>query len=415
MGLERKPRVVYWQNIPSPYVVDRFNALVDRGNLDFEAWFNAEREPDRSWEVNPAEWRFRARYIPARRLLGRRLHLPLVELRQTRPDVLVSLYDRLSFALGSLAARSSAARTAFRVLPTYDSWSRRSCWKELGKHVLFRAVDGAKVPGPDGAHLACTYGLPCTRITAVTQSIDAAHYGRARDIAPSLRRQRRAQLGLRGCVFMYVGRLWAGKGLDYLFAAYRSVRERAPAISLLLVGDGVDEDRYRAMARNLPGVRFAGFVQPRDVPAYYALGDVLVFPTLGDPYGLVIAEALAAGLPVICTEAAGDIRRRLPDGRAGYVVPPADAVTLADRMLLLAADPQLRMRLAAEAPRLVTAQVHDRWASDFEAFVGHLLAMAPRRTPAALLAHVMGRYVLAAWTRDAGSAAPYVQGREQWP
>ncbi|HKC76697.1 MAG TPA: glycosyltransferase family 4 protein [Chloroflexota bacterium] len=415
MGPARKPRVVYWQNIPTPNVIGRFNALVDRGNLDFEAWFNAEREPDRSWEVNPAEWRFRARYIPARRLLGRRLHLPLVELRQTRPDVLVSLYDRLSFALGSLAARSSAARTAFRALPNYDSWSRRACWKELAKHVLFRAVDGAKVPGPDGAHLARTYGLPRTRIAAVTQSIDVAHYGRARDVDLSLRRQKRAQLGLHGCVFVYVGRLWAGKGLDYLFEAYRCVRERAPDTSLLLVGDGVDEDRYRALARDLPGIRFSGFVQPRDLPEYYALGDVVVFPTLGDPHGLVIAEALAAGLPVICTEAAGDIRGRLPDGRAGYVVPPADAVTLADRMLRLAADPALRMRLAAEAPGLVMAQVHDRWASDFEAFVGHLLTLPPRRTPAALLAFVMGRCMLTAWARGAGSAAPYAQGRDGWP
>jgi glycosyltransferase involved in cell wall biosynthesis len=415
MRRERKPRVVYWQNIPSPYVVSRFNALVDRGNLDFEAWFNAEREPDRSWEVNPAEWRFRARYIPARRLFGRRLHLPLVELQQTRPDVLVSLYDRPSFALGSLAARSSAARTAFRVLPTYDSWSRRSCWKELAKHVLFRAVDGAKVPGPDGAHLARTYGLPRSRIAAVTQSIDVAHYGRARDVDPCLRRQKRAQLGLQGCVFVYVGRLWAGKGLDDLFAAYRSVREQAPDISLLLVGDGVDEDRYRALARDLPGIRFSGFVQPRNLPEYYALGDVMVFPTLGDPHGLVIAEALAAGLPVISTEAAGDVRSRLPDGRAGYVVPPADAATLAARMLRLATDPALRMQLAVEAPRLVEVQVHDRWASDFEVFVGRLVAMAPRRTPAALLARVMGRCVLAAWAGDAGSAAPYVQGRERWP
>jgi glycosyltransferase involved in cell wall biosynthesis len=216
-------------------------------------------------------------------------------------------------------------------------------------------------------------------------------------------------------VFVYVGRLWAGKGLDYLFAAYRSVREREPNTSLLLVGDGVDEDRYRALAHDLPGIRFFGFVQPRDLPQYYALGDVVIFPTLGDPHGLVIAEALAAGLPVICTEAAGDIRSRLPDGQAGYIVPPADTVTLADRMLRLAADPQLRMRLAAEAPRLVAAQVHERWACDFEAFVGRLLAMAPRRTPAALLAHVMGRCVLAAWTRDAGSTASYVQGRERWP
>jgi hypothetical protein len=84
-------------------------------------------------------------------------------------------------------------------------------------------------------------------------------------------------------------------------------------------------------------------------------------------------------------------------------------------MLRLAANPQLRMRLAAEAPGLVTAQVHDRWASDFEAFVDHLLTLPPRRTPASLLASVMGRCMLTAWARGAGSAAPYVQGRERWP
>src|SRR5207237_4267333 len=160
------------------------------------------------------EWPFRARYIPIRRLRGHRLHLPLVELQQTRPDVLVSLYDRLSFALGSLAARGSAARTAFRVLPNYDSWSRRSCWKELGKHVLFRTVDGAKVPGPGGAHLARTYGLPRTRIAAVTQSIDVAHYGRAHAVDPALRPPTRAQLGVQGFVFVFFGLLSAGTGLE---------------------------------------------------------------------------------------------------------------------------------------------------------------------------------------------------------
>jgi glycosyltransferase involved in cell wall biosynthesis len=398
---------VYWQNIPSPYFVGRFNALVDRGNVDFEAWFNEEREPDRSWDVTPAEWRFRARYIPNRCLFGRRLHLPLPELQQTRPDVLVSLYDRPAFALGSLAGRCAASRTAFRVLPNYDSWSRRSWWGELGKQFLFRAVDGAKVPGPDGARLAAKYGLPCTRISAVMQSIDVAHYSRAREVDPAVRAQRRAQLGLEGCVFVYSGRLWAGKGLDYLFDAYRMVRSAEPQVSLLLLGDGVDEGRYRAIARELPGVTFAGFVQPRDVPAYYALADAMVFPTLGDPHGLVIPEAMAAGLPVICTDAAGDIRRRLPDGKAGYVVPARDAAALADRMLRLATDPALRSRLAAETCRLVADQVHDRWAADFESFVDRLLALPPRRTPVALVARGIGRGILAAGLRTAGPAACY--------
>ena len=59
------------------------------------------------------------------------------------------------------------------------------------------------------------------------------------------------------------------------------------------------------------------------------------------------------------------------------------------------------------------AEFHDRWAADFEAFVGQLLTLPPRRTPAALLAHVVGRRLLAAWARDAGSAAAYLQGGDR--
>ena len=389
------PRVVYWNSIPSPYVVERFNALARRGNLEFEAWFSERREPDRSWDVHEQEWRFQARYITENSVAGLRLRLPVAELRELRPDLFVSLYASASFALGSFVARATGARIAFRVLPTYDAWVQRSGWKELFKHFLFRSVDGVKAPGPAGANMARRYGVPGDRIHAVTQSVDVAHYGRARKVPPGIRAERREQLGLQGCVFLYVGRLWSGKGLDDLFDAYRLVRLQQPNASLLLAGDGVDEARYRAMARNLPNVTFAGFVQPRELPDYYALADALVFPTLGDPHGLVVEEAMAANLPVICTEAAGDIRRRLPDGRAGYVVPPANVAQLADRMLRLANDATLRKAFGAEGRCAVAGRVHEQWASDFESFVEGVLAMPPRRTPQVALARAAGLFVLA--------------------
>src|SRR6202035_553727 len=85
----KRPRVVYWNHSPTPYFVERFNAVVDRGGLDFEAWFNDRREPSRSWEVNESQWRFRARYIPRRPLLGWSERVPVAELALIRPDVLV--------------------------------------------------------------------------------------------------------------------------------------------------------------------------------------------------------------------------------------------------------------------------------------------------------------------------------------
>ena len=242
--------------------------------------------------------------------------------------------------------------------------------------------------------MAQQYGVPYSRVCAVTQSIDARHYRRALEVSDAWRSKRRAELGLRGCVFLYVGRLWSGKGLDYLFEAYRSLLRQCPNTSLLLVGDGVDENQYRTLARDLPGVSFAGFVQTTNLPEYYALADVFVFPTLGDPHGLVVEEAMAAGLPVICTEAAGDIRHRLPEGEAGYVIPPMDATCLADR--------KLRKGLASKALQLVADQSHERWAVDFEAFIERILSLPPRRSPQAIAAATAGRLVLGA----AGSSDP---------
>ena len=328
-----------------------------------------------------------------------------------RPDVLVCLYYEASFALGSLAAKALASRTVFDVMPTYDSWSERTWWRELAKHFLFRYVDGVKVTGPEAIHMTEKYGMHASRSHAVTQSINVAHYSQAREIQPEVRRERREQLGLSGCVFLYVGRLWKGKGLDYLFDAYKTVWSKQPNVSLLIVGDGVDEVRYRVMAQELPNIVFAGFVQARDMPEYYALGDVLVFPTLGDPYGHVVGESMAAGLPVICTENAGEIRRRISDGEDGYIVPPTDSETLADRMLRLAQDPSLRMQFVTSASPRVSSMTHEDFARDTESLVENVLSIAPRRTPISFLARILGWSLAAVGGGMSEMPAPYVGKR----
>lgn len=412
-GRGERPRVVYWFNQPTPYAVARFNAVSDRGEVDLEAWFNEVRQADRSWQVDPQSWRFPARYIPVRSLFGLRLRVPLAELLTDPPDLFVCEYDRLNLAAGAAAARASARRVAFRVLPNYDAWSNRTWWREVAKHLLFRSVDGAKVPGPDGAKLASRYGIPADRISCVTQSIAVAHYARAVGMAAGERERRRRALNMQGCVFIFVGRLWSGKGLDELFAAYRrlSVAERRADVSLLVVGDGAEEERYRSIARALPRVSFAGFVQPSELPEWYALADCLVLPTHGDPNGLVVEEAFAAGLPVICSDAAGDIRRRLPSGKAGFVFPVGSEPALSDCMRHLANDAALRSDMAAAAKVLATARTDERYAADFARFVSRQLE-TPRRTGCAASATtLLGRGLLAAARLLRWPAAPHERPR----
>jgi glycosyltransferase involved in cell wall biosynthesis len=403
----RKPKVVYWNHSPTPYFVERFNAVADRGNVDLEAWFNTRREAIRSWDVDESQWRFRARYIPARPILGLLRPVPVAELRDARPDLLVQEYDRSHLTLGFLAGTRLAGRTAFRVLPNYDSWSERTWWREAGKHFVFRAVDAAKVPGPDGAALARRYGLGRERIARVTQSVDVARLAAGRDGDEAARERTREHLDLHGCVFAYCGRLWQGKGLDDLISAYAELQGDGLEVSLLLIGDGPDEERYRRAARRLRNVAFAGFAQSQELVALYGAADALVFPTLGDPHGLVVEEAMAAGLPVVCSSNAGDIDLRLPDGQAGFVVPARDPRALAERMRALARDEQLRARMGERARELVRERGHDRYAEDFESFVQRALALPRRGGSVARAARLLGTTLaLAAGER---ASAPLLQ------
>jgi glycosyltransferase involved in cell wall biosynthesis len=377
----RRPRIVYWNNIPAPYLVGRFNAVASRGNVELEAWFSARSEADRSWVVDESTWDFRFRYLNRVGPGSRLVIPPMRAFGRRRPDLLVSLYASPSFLAGWEVARLAGVRTAFRVLPTFDAWVARHPVKERLKRFAFSRVDGVKVPGPAGAAVAAMYGVPADRIHVVTQSIDVDAFQSGYDRWRPERDTTRMELGLTGCTFLYVGRLWEGKGLSHLLAAFAEVLRAGVDATLVLAGDGVNESGYRTVASEPPlrgRVIFTGFVQHDALPRIQAASDVLVFPTLGDPHGLVVEEAMASHLPVIVTTAAGDIERRLPDGEAGFIVPPADAVALADRMLALARDPALRIRFAERGAELVVGRNHDRYAEDFERFIDAVLG-APRR------------------------------------
>ena len=359
MRADRRILVLYWFNQPTPYVVARFNAAMERPELDFHAVFSEVRQPDRSWDVDESAWKFPGRYLG-------RLKAPVQELLRLRPDVFLLEYDRWNLALGAVIGLSTARRVAFRVLPNFDAWSHRTWWREAAKHLLFRVIDGAKVSGPDGARLAVRYGLPRERTAAVTQSIDVAHYGRSRDMTAVDRASRREELGLVGCVFLYVGRVWEGKGLDELFAAYRRVRALThDDISLLVIGDGIDYQRYVRAESATSGVKFVGFIQPASLPEWYALCDVLVFPSHGDPNGLVVEEALASGLPVITSDAIGDVTARVPP-TVGCVFPVGDVDALVRAMLALT-DPAARNRMGSQAPRWVAGKTDEHYAEDLSA------------------------------------------------
>jgi len=110
------------------------------------------------------------------------------------------------------------------------------------------------------------------------------------------------------------------------------------------VGDGPSraEISRRAAAIKCGLVRIAGFAQRERLASYYALAETFVFPTHTDPWGLVVNEAAACGLPIIASDAAGCVPDLLEDHWNGRVAPAHEIAQLAMAMQELAGDAQLR-------------------------------------------------------------------------
>lgn len=375
-------RIIYWNNIPAPYMVERFNALVRRGSFEFEAWFSARTEKGRSWSVDERSWEFRYRYMYGGRGGWRALTTPQRLLRENVPDVFVSLYAGPAFLLGSFIAQRRGARTAFWLERTFDSVVTRRRWKESLKSRVLPKADGILTTGEDGRDFARRYAVRENRLFTVPHVVDFARYARQSADGLAEREELRSRLGLRGLTFVYVGKLTRAKGLDYLVEAFVALARPANAdVSLLLVGDGADEALLRGQCEQA-GVRnvvFAGFYGADTLPHLYAAGDVFVFPTLGDTFGMVVSEAMACGLPVIATSSSGEIRERVSEGVNGFIVPPADSVTLAERMALLASDAELRKRMGEASRAKVAGQSADVWAQAFEDAVVEILRMPRAR------------------------------------
>jgi len=119
----------------------------------------------------------------------------------------------------------------------------------------------------------------------------------------------------------------------------------------------------RCSRKICPGkVLFPGFLQRDELSAFYALAEALVFPTHSDPWGLVVNEAMACGLPVIVTDVAGCVSGLVRDGENGYVVGASDAEGLSQAMERLLSAPDLQQQMGYRSREISSRFTPQAWA-----------------------------------------------------
>ena len=355
-------------------MVERFNLLAKNKNFNFQAWFNDRIENGRSWNVDESKWKFSYRYIHKIRLFRTTFHIPFCLLKERKPTLLISLYAKPSFIIGCSIAKLFGTRVGFRIVKTFDSWILRKKWKEILKSKIFPKADFVITEGIDGKNFASKYGVGCNRIFIARHGIDISFFRNSSRLDSDERFRLRQKIGLNGIVFLYVGRLVKEKGLYFLIDAFKELNiESQKNVSLVIVGDGPEEIGLKQRSQRLDNIIFTGFKDKEELVRIYGCADVFIFPTLGDPYGLVVDEAMACNLPIICSNSIGEIGERVINGKNGFVVPPANSRTLTDSMLEFVSNPSLIVTMGKASERMIAGHTIEKWVSDFERIVFRLL------------------------------------------
>jgi glycosyltransferase involved in cell wall biosynthesis len=182
------------------------------------------------------------------------------------------------------------------------------------------------------------FGVPEEKIYLAPYCVDNDWFSLTAERRDDARRGLRARLGIAGgtVVFTSAAKLLARKRPEDLLRAFARLRETGRDVHLVFLGDGPERARIQELAGQLgvaERVTISGFVNQREMVEWYAASDCLVLPSDAmESWGLVVNEAMAAGLPVLVSSAAGCSPDLVRDGENGFAFPCGDVSALAQRM-----------------------------------------------------------------------------------
>lgn len=354
-----KRRVLILSEIISPYRIPVFNALAQHEGLDLHVVFLSETDAGlRQWRVYRDEIRFSYEVLPSARLRAGRRSLILNWklrscLKKFAPETIICGGYNYVASWEALwwAKKQGAELVLWSESNRHDTRSGLE-WVESLKTYFLSRCDGFVVPGKASFEYLQSLGSACERISIAPNAVDNDWFQTQAESMRKLSSEFRAKLALPQRFLLYVGRIVPEKGVFDLLGAYAELDSAVrSSVGLVFAGDGPGKAELEWQAQNIsPGmICFPGFLHREDLAGVYALADALILPTHSDPWGLVVNEAMASGLPIIVTSVAGCSSDLVEDGWNGYVVPPSNPEELVAAIDLLLRDSHLRQKMSVHS------------------------------------------------------------------
>ena len=286
-------------------------------------------------------------------------------LNAIRPQaLLIPGYADMCCLVAAVWGRMRRARTVM-MFETTEIDQPRVRAREIAKKALVKLLfDFGFVGGQRTSDYLEKLGMDPRRIVRNYDVVDNAFFAHGADHVRNTSSP--TDCGLQSQYFLYVGRLAPEKNLATLLRTFRRYIDDGGTWSLVLVGTGPLEQYLKSTADQLglTGlVHFAGFKDGQFLLPYYSFAGCFILPSIREPWGLVVNEAMASGLPVLVSTVCGCTPELVSSGVNGYSFAPGDEADLEEKLLRLTALPKEAMvAMGLASRRIVSAFSPTKWA-----------------------------------------------------
>lgn len=382
------PRVAFIKNIPTVYNLPILEKLCDDERWDLSVYFCGESHADRSWDIKVGH--------PKMRVLGgwkSKPHGPQWFTNHLNPGIIheilrsdcnlvvVGGYAVTTFQLAMALARIKGIPYVINTETHVEVMSGKglgSRIKQLVKHKICRNAAAFLVTGSRVRSHLISFGISDERIFVFPNTCDVPWFKERANAARDNRVQVRKKCGLDSeHVILCVCRLVGVKNVKTLIKAYSLLNANLRnSTSLVLVGDG--DSRLllekQALDLGLENVRFLGHRGSDELAELYGSADLFALLSTFEPWGVVVNEAAASGLPLVVSKEVGAGDDLVRDGENGYVVDSMDALQIAQSMERILLNQSLARLMGERSLHIVQDWTYDRCVQGFSDMIDYALS-----------------------------------------
>ncbi len=380
-------KVTFLTVMPSPYVQDFFAAMDMDPRIDLRVLYLEQEAPDTHW--GEQEMPRYAKVLPGRWVgfRGARIHInPSVrrELAENPADlVIVAGYVGLTNQIAMrFLSRNRAAWAFWGEIPGFQSrgWLGTKL-RRLAQHPLKSAAGIAAV----GSHAVCAYrdlmvemNCPDTPIHNLPYHCDLTQY-----IEADKARREPFSGTDRPLRFLYCGQLIKRKGVDLLLEAFARLINEGENATLTFAGEGPLREELEASLSPAVSekVDFLGFCPVDDLPVIFSESDVFLLPSRHDGWGVVVNQAVAAGMPVIATDQVGAANDLLIPCENGFRIEAESSTAIYEAMKYFIVNPESVVAFAERSREIAETVSLECAVNDWFNFFNDALARHQKALP----------------------------------